>query len=38
MSGLALTYPAQKIKIREICGKCGKWSGLGRFPENISEF
>jgi hypothetical protein len=35
MSGLPLTYPAQKIKIREICGKD---SGLSYFPENISEF
>jgi hypothetical protein len=32
MSGVPLTYTAQKIKIREICGK---GSGLSYFPENI---
>jgi hypothetical protein len=32
MSGLPLTYPAQKIKIPKICGI---GSGLSYFPENI---
>jgi hypothetical protein len=32
-----LTFPAAKIKFSKI-SNVGKCSGLGRFPENISEF